>query len=56
MDAIQSKLTYIMFYNVFIIKFIVNKILTKHQLSIVLNLNKTKFTYKIFYNVKHNII
>ena len=29
MDAIQSKLTYIMFYNVFIAKVIVNKLISK---------------------------
>ena len=29
MDAIQSKLTYILFYNVFIIKVIISKILSK---------------------------
>ncbi len=37
MDAIQSNLTYILFYNIVIIKIIVSKVLSKQQLSIPLS-------------------
>ena len=37
MDAIQSNLTYILFYNVFIIKLSVSKIDSKQEINILLS-------------------
>ena len=49
MHAIQSKLTYILFYSVFIIKVFVSKTIIKVQLSQLLITRFNKITYILFY-------
>ena len=50
MDAIQSKLTYILFYNVFTIKTVVSKTISKVQLSQLLINKIYQITYIMFYS------
>ena len=50
MDAIQSKLTYILFYNVFTIKNIVSKVISKMQLSESIKIKTSRLSYILFYN------